>query len=68
MACGRDTANIELYLHELNCSEQDVQLVATLKGHENWVQGLDFTTDGEFTRFTMSFLILFTFLLIRFAA
>lgn len=42
MACGMDNSNIQLYVQE----DQFV-LSETLKGHENWVRGLDFHLEGK---------------------
>ncbi|XP_044261975.1 probable elongator complex protein 2 [Tribolium madens] len=42
LACGMDTSAIDLYIEENEFSH-----CHTLKGHEDWVRGLDFTTDGK---------------------
>ncbi|KAF5281600.1 hypothetical protein FQR65_LT02920 [Abscondita terminalis] len=48
MACGMDNSNIQLYVEE--CGSNDVIKLVTsevLKGHENWVRGLDFAVDSK---------------------
>lgn len=41
IACALDNSTIDLYVQE-----QEFQKLGTLKGHEDWVRGLDFTNDG----------------------
>uniref|UniRef100_A0A1Y1LNG0 Elongator complex protein 2 n=2 Tax=Photinus pyralis TaxID=7054 RepID=A0A1Y1LNG0_PHOPY len=43
MACGMDNSNIQLYVEDNDrfCESE------VLRGHENWVRGLDFTVDDR---------------------
>ncbi|KAK5645145.1 hypothetical protein RI129_006445 [Pyrocoelia pectoralis] len=43
MACGMDNSNIQLYTEDNEYFQQS----EVLRGHENWVRGLDFTVDEE---------------------
>lgn len=43
IACALDNSTIDLYN---NVQQQEFQKCGTLKGHEDWVRGLDFTIDG----------------------
>lgn len=47
MACGRDTSKVELYARSSE-KNSDFKLALRLDGHENWVPGLDITTDGNY--------------------
>ncbi|EFA10370.2 putative elongator complex protein 2-like Protein [Tribolium castaneum] len=42
LACAMDNSAIDLYVEE-----NEFAHCHTLKGHEDWVRGLDFTTDGK---------------------
>ncbi|RZB40823.1 elongator complex protein 2 [Asbolus verrucosus] len=42
LACALDNSNIELYVED-----DQFNLSTTLKGHEDWVRGLDFTVDDK---------------------
>jgi elongator complex protein 2 len=45
LACAMDNSNIDLYVAEGQFNHS-----LSLKGHEDWVRGLDFTVDGKFKK------------------
>ncbi|KAK4875944.1 hypothetical protein RN001_012366 [Aquatica leii] len=47
MACGMDNSNIQLYVEDW-CNTEVLKFTTSevLKGHENWVRGLDFAVDN----------------------
>lgn len=48
LVCALDTSKIQMYVqNETDESEIKFQYAAQLIGHEDWVRGLDFTSDGK---------------------
>ncbi|KAF5303387.1 hypothetical protein FQA39_LY09978 [Lamprigera yunnana] len=47
MACGMDNSNIDLFVEDCDQGSLKFDNSEVLKGHENWVRGLDFTVDDK---------------------